>query len=249
MKFRPPVYMRRAQPKFKRRNSRLPGGVAPRMLPGVMMQSRAASLLAAAASAPAFASADAADAHAAILIAASAAIATLATLLWAWFLNARLKRLAARARRLLADGSNAAPLAGRSATTDLAEALSRVEARLEHEASRHTAAHAALARTERDYRYLFEHSPTPMWVYDVESLAFLAVNDAAVALYGYSHDQFLSISMRDITHPDDIPAMLERIKSLPPGLCASPPRKHRRSDGSLIDIELDSHDLTFLGLR
>ena len=55
---------------------------------------------------------------------------------------------------------------------------------------------------------LFEASPTPMWVYDAETLAFLAVNDAAVRHYGYSREEFLAMTIKDIRPPEDIPRML-----------------------------------------
>ena len=55
---------------------------------------------------------------------------------------------------------------------------------------------------------LFEASPTPMWVYDADTLAFLAVNDAAIRHYGYSRDEFLAMTIKDIRPPEDIPRML-----------------------------------------
>lgn len=57
-------------------------------------------------------------------------------------------------------------------------------------------ADVALRDSEQRYRRLFDSNPQPMWVYDVETLAFLAVNSAAVAQYGYGRDEFLSMSMR-----------------------------------------------------
>ena len=53
------------------------------------------------------------------------------------------------------------------------------------------AEHGRLA-SEQQYRLLFDSNPHPMWVFDVETLAFLAVNDAAVRLYGFSRDEFLA---------------------------------------------------------
>lgn len=48
------------------------------------------------------------------------------------------------------------------------------------------------------YRLLFESHPQPMWLYDVESLAFLAINEAAVERYGYSREEFLAMTIADI---------------------------------------------------
>jgi two-component system sensor histidine kinase UhpB len=53
------------------------------------------------------------------------------------------------------------------------------------------------------YRMLFESSPLPMWVFDAETLRFLAVNDAAVRLYGYTSSEFLQMSATDVRHPEE----------------------------------------------
>ena len=53
------------------------------------------------------------------------------------------------------------------------------------------------------YRMLFESSPLPMWVFDAETLRFLAVNDAAVRLYGYTREEFLRMSATDVRHPEE----------------------------------------------
>src|SRR5207248_1671265 len=57
------------------------------------------------------------------------------------------------------------------------------------------------------YRGLFESIPLPMWVYDFETLRFLAVNDAAVRQYGYSRDEFLAMTVADIRPPEDVSAL------------------------------------------
>ena len=60
-----------------------------------------------------------------------------------------------------------------------------------------------IAESERSYRLLFESNPSPMWVYDVETLAFLAVNDAAVQTYGYTREEFLAMTIEEIRPPDE----------------------------------------------
>ena len=57
---------------------------------------------------------------------------------------------------------------------------------------------AALRRSEQEFRMLFDHNPMPMWVCDMDTMRFLAVNDAAVDHYGYSRDEFLTLSIKDI---------------------------------------------------
>jgi len=65
-------------------------------------------------------------------------------------------------------------------------------------------AEEALGRSERAYRQLFERQAQPMWVVDVETLAFLAANEAAVEKYGYSEDEFLGMTIADIRPPADV---------------------------------------------
>src|SRR6185503_9328948 len=64
-----------------------------------------------------------------------------------------------------------------------------------------------LRASEEQYRILFQSNPHPMWVFDNETHAFLAVNDAAIRHYGYSREEFLSMTVKDIRLPDDIPVL------------------------------------------
>lgn len=61
-----------------------------------------------------------------------------------------------------------------------------------------------LRRQEEQYRLLFETNPSPMWVYDAATLKFLAVNQAAIQRYGYSHAEFLSLKLTDLRPPEDV---------------------------------------------
>jgi len=119
---------------------------------------------------------------------------------------------------------------------------------------------AALLESETRYRQLFEANPHPMWVYDLDTLQFLAVNDAAVRHYGYSRDEFLRMSITEIRPKEDVPALLENIDrvrrdeadSTDPrwekpdaGLDQAGVWRHVRHDGSVIDVEITSHVLKF----
>ncbi len=97
------------------------------------------------------------------------------------------------------------------------------------------------------YRALFDANPQPMWVYDRETLAFLAVNDAAVTCYGYSRDEFLSMTARDIRPPEDLPALEAHLANVPEGTSYSAGWRHLKKDGSLIDVEVSGHPLEFAG--
>src|SRR5205807_6833332 len=105
-----------------------------------------------------------------------------------------------------------------------------------------------MVESEQGYRLLFESNPLPMWVYDRDTLEFLAVNDAAVRNYGYSRKEFLQQTIRDIRPPEDIPVLLEKVARVKKGFNNSEGR-HSKKDGTLIDIEIISHTLTFGGRR
>ena len=97
------------------------------------------------------------------------------------------------------------------------------------------------------YQLLFERNPQPMWVFDIESLAFLAVNRAASEQYGYSRDEFLRMTIKDIRPAEDIAAVVENISQAAAGLDKAGTWRHRKKDGALIDVEVTSHSLDWTG--
>ncbi|MGB3201521.1 MAG: PAS domain-containing protein, partial [Nodosilinea sp.] len=97
------------------------------------------------------------------------------------------------------------------------------------------------------YQQLFRVCPEPMWVYDLETLQFLAVNDTAVERYGYSRDQFLAMTIQDIRPPEDIPALLENVAQVTAGLDFSGVWQHCLADGRIILVKITSHTLEFEG--
>ena len=111
------------------------------------------------------------------------------------------------------------------------------------------AAADALRESEARYRALFEANPHPMWVYDLETLRFLAVNAAAVSHYGHSEEGFLAMTIQDIRPPEDIPALLANVAAVGEGLDTAGVWRHRKRDGSLIDVEINSHTIEFGGRR
>ena|SRR5690242_6504239 len=93
----------------------------------------------------------------------------------------------------------------------------------------------------------FHHSATPMWIFDTETLAFLAVNDAAVLQYGYSREQFLSMSILDIRPSADImPVLREELQEHRHNSVGERWR-HLRKDGRLINVEITSYEFQFRG--
>jgi PAS domain S-box-containing protein len=103
----------------------------------------------------------------------------------------------------------------------------------------------ALRESEAKYRLLFENNPQPMWVYDLESLAFLKVNPAALAHYGYSREEFLAMTIRDIRPLEDVDPLLKRVSELTPGMGYSGEWRHFKKSGEMMDVEIVSHGITF----
>jgi PAS domain S-box-containing protein len=110
-----------------------------------------------------------------------------------------------------------------------------------------TAAPATAAAPERDNQRLFESSPLPLWVYDLETLRFLDVNEVACQKYGYTREEFLAMTIRDIRPLEDIDAMEESVRVTPPEVFNSGIWRHRLKDGRIIHVEITSHEMHYLG--
>ena len=110
-------------------------------------------------------------------------------------------------------------------------------------------AQRALSDSVERYRLLFNASPLPMWVYDLETLICLAVNDAALLQYGYSRQEFLAMTIKDIRPAQDLPRLTSWLSHLPDGPNPASEWQHRRKNGSLIEVEISSHTLSVAGRR
>lgn len=84
-----------------------------------------------------------------------------------------------------------------------------------------------------------------MWVYDLETLAFLAVNESAVHHYGYSQEDFLAMTIKDIRPAEDIPALYDSIARGSKGVDVAGRWRHLKKDGTIIEVEITSHLLVF----
>jgi len=104
-----------------------------------------------------------------------------------------------------------------------------------------------LSKSEKQYRLLFEHNPSSMWVYDNSTRAFLAVNEAAIKRYGYSRDEFLSMARHDIRVGDS--QRPEGGAASEPGIVEDPAwnGQHRKKDGSIIEVAVTSNAIAFDG--
>ena len=105
----------------------------------------------------------------------------------------------------------------------------------------------ALRKSEAQYRLLFESNPQAMWVYDLETLRFLAVNDAAVRHYGYLRSEFLDMTIRDIRPPEDVKLLEDYLALDTPNNGHAGEWRHRKKDGTVINVEITASRLTFGG--
>lgn len=95
------------------------------------------------------------------------------------------------------------------------------------------------------YRPLFQFHPQPMWVYDIETLNFLAVNNVAIARYGYSEEEFLRMTIKDIRPAEDVPLLIRKIAGMTEGYTTPETWRHFKKDGTLMHVEISSHTLIF----
>jgi diguanylate cyclase (GGDEF)-like protein/PAS domain S-box-containing protein len=109
----------------------------------------------------------------------------------------------------------------------------------------------AVRRSDERFRELFDAHPVPMWIYDRETLRFLAVNAAALEQYGYAESELLSMTIRDIRPPDEIARLeshLARSHSAPRrGRVMAGVWRHQRRDGTQVNADISNHALTYMG--
>ena len=106
----------------------------------------------------------------------------------------------------------------------------------------------AAAPADDAYRLLFERNPHPMWVSDVATLRFLAVNRAAIAHYGYSAEEFLSMHVSDLWLQEEAPAIRARVREFTQEhRFVGVARRHRCRDGRIIDVEVSADAIEFHG--
>jgi len=105
-----------------------------------------------------------------------------------------------------------------------------------------------LGKSEEQYRLLFDHNPNPMWVFTHDTGAFLAVNEAAIARYGYTRDEFLSITLNDIrVWPDT--SVNEAIAFSAENVAGggSWNGRHKKKNGTLISVSSTWQEIVFDG--
>src|SRR4030095_12221177 len=107
----------------------------------------------------------------------------------------------------------------------------------------------ALRKSETQYRLLFESNPQAMWVYELETRRFLAVNDAAIKRYGYSRAEFLSMTIHDIRPSEEVRRLTQYLSHSNPEFNQAGEWLHQKKDGTVINVEITSNRLDFEGRR
>ncbi|HEY3346376.1 MAG TPA: PAS domain-containing sensor histidine kinase [Nitrospirota bacterium] len=108
----------------------------------------------------------------------------------------------------------------------------------------------ALENSEKQYRVLFDSNPNPIWVYDINTLKFLAVNKPAVQHYGYSMQEFMGIRITEMHPPDLMLSMMSMVYDKTQEsseVCYAGTWKLICKDGSIITAEINTHNITFNG--
>jgi PAS domain S-box-containing protein len=124
-------------------------------------------------------------------------------------------------------------------------AMGKLLRQLEAENEAFKKSEALLQESETNYRYMFENNPQPMWIYDLETLFFLHVNFSAIEHYGYSKEEFLSMTIRDIRPVEDLDKLKMDIQNTKGYLYSSGEWRHRKKNGELIYVEKVSYAITF----
>ncbi len=106
----------------------------------------------------------------------------------------------------------------------------------------------ALRESEERYQLLFRENPLPMWVFDLKTQAILAVNEAATQTYGYTEEEMLGMTVRDLHCFEDLPLLQEQFSEpkarIPANGLVS---RHRKKDGAIITVEISSRVIMFDG--
>lgn len=137
--------------------------------------------------------------------------------------------------------------------TRLEETRQQLEARrseLEKEAAQRFIAEVTLERSREEFRYLFARNPLPMLIYEQLSLRVLEVNEAALAQYGYTREEFRGMTIFDIRPREDFARLQENLKnSVPSAYQQSRNWKHLTKTGKVIEVDIFSHALVFEGVE
>ncbi len=102
-------------------------------------------------------------------------------------------------------------------------------------------------KSNGSYQKFFLMNPTPMWICDLETQQFLAVNEAAVRSYGYSREEFLSLKLEDVRSPEDISGRLDEISGVGDKLDHAGIGRYMKKNGDLVFLDIITYPLEYEG--
>ena len=108
----------------------------------------------------------------------------------------------------------------------------------------------ALLQSEKRYRALFDENPQPMYIYDLETLRFLDVNESMLERYGHSRSDFMAMSITDIRPKEEVPKLLRVLEERKSALFFEKDAgiwKHESKSGEIIDMNLVVHKIDVAG--
>ncbi|XZN98427.1 MAG: CHASE4 domain-containing protein [Microcoleus sp.] len=106
-------------------------------------------------------------------------------------------------------------------------------------------AEAELRASEERYRLLFKKNPHPMWVYDLKTLQFIAVNQAAIEHYGYTREEFITMTVVEILPPENPLKFIENLPLVDDEITSISLCQHQKKNGDIIDVQINSYELVF----
>jgi PAS domain S-box-containing protein len=105
----------------------------------------------------------------------------------------------------------------------------------------------SVVSTKNDFKRLFAENPNPMWIYDVKTLKFLLVNNAACSAYGYSPEEFSRLTLYSIRPSGDYERLRTSVAATTPGYTMSRNWMHKGKNGSPFYVNIFSHDTVYAG--
>ncbi|RXF69026.1 PAS domain-containing protein [Arcticibacter tournemirensis] len=106
-----------------------------------------------------------------------------------------------------------------------------------------------MARSEYIYRYFFVNNPNPLWIYDIKTLKFLAVNHATIEKYGYSEEEFLKMTIADIRPREDVSKLVSEVKKVKNRFYQSEGWRHINRAGKIMYVNISGHGIEYEGKK
>ncbi len=101
--------------------------------------------------------------------------------------------------------------------------------------------------SEQKYRLLFYNNPLPMWMVTIPDLRIIDVNEAAIKQYGYSREEFLQLSTKQLRPEEDVSDFLKEVAKMKPDVINVRAWRHKKKDGTVIHVETYSHQIMYEG--